>query len=90
MYDGIHVEKKECGHVQKHVGTALRTLKKKENKDIGRKGKLTDVMIDKLQNYYGISIRGNSADLEAMKSAIYALLFHCASSKKKKLASLLP
>ena len=58
---------------------------KKENKGIGGKGKLTDAMIDKLQNYYGIPIRSNSADLEAMKSAIYASLFHCASSKKRNL-----
>ena len=79
------MEKKECvGHVQKRVGTALRKLKK-ENKGIGGKGKLTDAMIDKLQNYYGIAIRSNSADLEAMKSAIYASLFHCASSKKRNL-----
>ena len=73
------MEKKECvGHVQKRVGTALRKLKK-ENKGIGGKGKLTDATIDKLQNYYGIATRSNSADLEAMKSAIYASLFHCAS-----------
>ena len=90
VYDGIHVEKTECvGHVQKRVGTALRKLKK-ENKGIDGKGKLTDAMIDKLQNYYGIAIRSNSADLEAMRSAIYASLFHCSSSKKKKLASPLP
>ena len=75
-------KKKECvGHVQKRVGTALRKLKK-ENKVIGGKGKLhvTDAMIDKLQNYYGIAIRSNSGDLEAMKSTIYACLFHVASS----------
>ena len=90
VYDGIHVEKKESvGHVQKRVGMALRKLKK-ENKGIDGKGKLTDAMIDKLQNYYGIAIRSNSADLEAMKSAIYASLFHGSSSKKKKLASPLP
>ncbi|XP_028412728.1 uncharacterized protein LOC114535641 [Dendronephthya gigantea] len=85
VYDGIHVEKKECvGHVQKRVGTALRKLKK-EHKGIGGKGKLKDAMIDKLQNYYSIAIRSNSADLEAMKSAIYASLFHCASSKRRNL-----
>ena len=85
MYDGVHVVKKECvGHVQKRVGTALRKLKK-ENKGIGGKGKLTDAMIDKLQNYCGIAIRSNSGDWESMKSAIYASLFHCTSSIKKNL-----
>lgn len=48
---GIQIAKKECiGHVQNRVGTALRKLK------LGGKGKLSDAMIDKLQNYYGIAI----------------------------------
>ena len=42
------------------------------------KGRLTDNMIDKLHNYYGIAIRSNSGNLSAMKTAIYASLFHCA------------
>ena len=79
VYD-IEVQKKECvGHVQKRLGTALRKLKK-EKKGMGGKGRLTDAMIDRLQNYYGIAIRSNSGDLAAMKKAIYASLFHCASS----------
>lgn len=89
-YKGIHVEKKECvGHVQKRIGTALRKLKK-ENKGIGGKGKLTDSLIDKLQNYYGIAIRSNSGDLAGMKSAVHASLFHCVSSKKRNLHSHCP
>ena len=84
-YENIHVEKKECvGHVQKRVGTALRKLKK-DNKGIGGKGKLTDSLIDKLQNYYGIAIRSNSGDLSGMRSAIHASFFHCISSKKRDL-----
>lgn len=48
--DGIQVVKKECvGHVQKRVGTALRKPKK-DAPALGGKGKLTDAMIDKLQN----------------------------------------
>ena len=59
--------KKECvGHVQKRVGTALRNLKK-ENKGLGGKWKVTDALIDRLQNYYGIAIRSNVGNLEAMK-----------------------
>ena len=73
-----------CWHVQKRVRTALRKLKK-ENKGIGGKGKLTDSLIDKLQNYYGIAIRSNCGDLNGMKSAIYASLFHCVSSEKRNL-----
>ena len=46
--NGVSVVKKECvGHVQKRMGTALRKFRK-ENKGMGGKGKLTDLMIDKL------------------------------------------
>jgi len=77
--DGIIVEKRECiGHVQKRVGTALRKLKR-DNPGLGGKGKLTDAQIDKLQNYYGIAIRSNVGNLQGMKKAIHASLFHCAS-----------
>ena len=78
---GKIVDKFECiGHVQKRVGAALRKLRK-DNKDVRGKGKLTDKMIDRLQNYYGIAIRSNANNLEGMKKAILASLFHCASSK---------
>ena len=66
------------------MGTALRKLKK-EKKGMGGKGKLTDRMIDKLQNYYGIAIRSNAGNLSQMKKAIYASLMHCASSKDHNL-----
>lgn len=82
---GEEVVKKECvGHVQKRVGTALRKLKK-ENKGMGGKGKLTNNMVDKLQNYYGIAIRSNVGDLKGMKKSIHASLMHCASSKDRDL-----
>lgn len=69
--DGVKVVKKECvGHVQKRVGTALRKVRK-ESKGMGGKGKPTDKMMDKLQNYYGIDIRSNRGILEAMKKAIF-------------------
>ena len=87
---GLTVVKKECvGHVQKRVGTALRKLKK-EKKGLGGRGQLTDAMIDRLQNYYGIAIRSNVGDLDKMKKAIYASLFHCASSERRNLHSYCP
>ena len=65
--EDVEVVKKECvGHVQKQVGSALRKLKK-ENKGLAGKGKLTDALIDRLQNYYGIAIRSNVGNLETMK-----------------------
>jgi len=81
-YDGLQVEKLECiGHVQKRVGNRLRKLKK-DTKGLGGRGKLTKHVIDKLQNYYGMAIRQNSGDLESMKKATAASLFHVASSAK--------
>ena len=44
------------------------------------KGKLTDSLIDKMQNYYGIAIRANVGNLNEMKNAVLASFFHCASS----------
>ena len=83
VYEDKPVVKYECiGHVQKRVGTALRKLKK-DRKEMRGKGKLTDKMIDKLQNYYGIAIRSNVGNLEGMKKAILATLFHCSSSADK-------
>ena len=56
------------------MGTALRKLKK-ETKGLGGKGKLTNAMIDRLQNYYGIAVRRNIGNKENMKKAMYATLF---------------
>ena len=79
----IKVTKFECiSHVQKRVGTALRKVRKE--KKLGGKGKLTDKMIDRLQNYYGVAVRSHKGDLEGMKSAILAGMFHCASSEGKE------
>ena len=84
-YADIEVKKLECvGHVQKPVGCQLQNLKKKE-KRLGGKGKLTDRIIDKLQNYYGIAIRSNKNNLKAMQAATRTTLFHVASSKENNL-----
>ncbi|GFT62795.1 uncharacterized protein TNCV_1698231 [Trichonephila clavipes] len=53
------VTKLECiGHLQKRVGRRLRQLKKNDER-FGRENKLTDKLIDRIQNYYGIAIRSN-------------------------------
>jgi hypothetical protein len=46
---------------------------------------LTNALIDRLQNYYGIAIRGKVGNLEAMKEAIQASLRHCIASKRRNL-----
>lgn len=60
--------------MQKRVCTALRKLKK-ETPGLGGKGNLTSLIIDKLQNYYGIPARSNVGDLNGMKKAIHASFF---------------
>lgn len=80
IYGKDSSQKLECiGHVQKRVSCRLRKLKKREC-SLGGKGKLTDVLIDRRQNYYGIAIRANVGDLTAMKQATLASLFHCGST----------
>ncbi|GFX49304.1 CCHC-type domain-containing protein [Trichonephila clavipes] len=79
------VTKLECiGHVQKRVGERLRQLKK-TTKGLGGKIKLTDKLIDRIQNYYGIAIRNNVGNLQKMMSSVIAAFFHCVSGKNNSL-----
>ena len=77
------------GHVQKRLGTALRKYKndmkgKKlaDGKSIGGRGRLTDKVIDKMQNYYGKAILGNKGNLEGMKTSIKAIQYHMVKNDK--------
>lgn len=85
------VQKEECiGHIQKRVGNNLRELKKTKKKEklsdglpLGGRGRLSDRMIDMLQTYYGMAIRGSNADIQIMARHIWAALMHRASSDDK-------
>ena len=44
------------------------------------KSRLTDSLIDKLQNYFGIALRSNVGNVKDMQNAILASMFHVASS----------
>ena len=80
-YVGKTVTKKQCvGHVQKRVGSRCLKLRQRV-KGLGGKGKLTNHIIDRLQNYYGIAIRANSNTLFEMQKAVRACLFYVASSE---------
>lgn len=82
--DDFIPEKWEClGHVQKRLGTRLRNFRKEQRhkvltdgKKIAGKGRLTDKVINTLQNYFGMAIR-SSKELYQMKKAIGAVLWHC-------------
>ncbi|XP_052128327.1 uncharacterized protein LOC113205481 isoform X2 [Frankliniella occidentalis] len=95
--DELIPEKAECvGHVQKRMGTRLRTLKKSysgkklaDGKSIGGRGRLTDQWIDKLSSFYGMAIR-SSSDVKTMKNKIWAIWHHYNSTDKKPTHHLCP
>ena len=76
-----------CGHIQKRVGGRLRKLKAtnkerlSDGKTLGGKGRLTEKVINKLQNYFGIAVRQSTGNtVYDMKKAIGAVLFHCSDA----------
>ena len=83
--DGYLVLKEDCiGHIQKRMGSNLRNFKNKnkgrklaDGGTIGGRGRLTDAIIDSLQNYYGYAIRNHTNNIEGMKKAIWAIFYHC-------------
>ncbi|XP_075547627.1 uncharacterized protein LOC142582108 [Dermacentor variabilis] len=83
-YGFITFNKEDCiNHVKKRMGTALRTLvsKSRRSKPIGGKGGLTQDLIKKLTNYYGMAIRNNS-EVDDMQRAIMATFYHITSTDK--------
>lgn len=78
-YGGHQIDKLECiNHVTKRKATALRNLVAKmraQGEPIGGKGKLTELRIKQLTNYYGRAIKDNSDDLEKMQEAVWASFF---------------
>ena len=77
---GIIPNKLECiGHIQKRLGNRLRLLRKQyknTSTPLSGRGRLTDKIINSLQNYFGLAIRQNQGELYAMKKAIGAILWH--------------
>ena len=51
---------------------------------ISGKGKLTDTVINSMQNFYGLAIRNNTTNLYAMKKAVWAILHHCTAFEDNK------
>ena len=84
MDGGFEIIKKEfIGHVQKRLGTRLRTfqttLKGKilsDRKKISGRGRLTDKVTNTMQNYFGMTIRQNTNDLFTMRKYAIATLMH--------------
>ena len=75
---------KYVGQIQKRVDSRLRNVKSQykgkklsDSKGIGGgKGRLTNEVMNTLQNHYGIAIRQNTHNLYAMRKAVAAVLHH--------------
>ena len=98
-YPRYKIEKGECiGHVQKRVGTRLRSIKKDYKNKIlldgkgigGGKGRLTDKVINTLQNHYGMAIDKTLTTyisiiiIYAMRKAVAAVLHHSTNDPDSK------
>ena len=82
--DQYRVTKEDCiGHIQKRMGSALRTYKNNskgrllsDGKSVGGTGRLTDKVVDHIQTYYGYAIRNNKGNQEKIVKAIWAIFYH--------------
>ncbi|CAN8008310.1 unnamed protein product, partial [Ixodes pacificus] len=95
VYGYIAVNKEDCvNHVQKRMGTALRTLitkqKKSSSENLGGKGRLTADLITKLSAYYGWALKSHKGDVEAMQKAVMATYHHVTSNDTVSNHSLCP
>ena len=83
-YNPQQVNKLECvNHAHKQMGTALRKLAK-ENRLGGRGiGCLTEWKCDSLQNFYRGAILDNIPDVEKMRNAVWASLYHSMSTDEE-------
>ena len=54
----------------------MKGKKLSDGKTVGGKNRLTDKVIDRMQNFYGKAIRENKGDLEGMQTTIKAIQNH--------------
>ena len=79
--DYIVIKYEYIGHYQRRVGIRLR----KSKEQVSGLKELTETIIDKLQNYFGIALRSNVTTVEVMSGVILASLFHVVSSSRRNL-----
>lgn len=70
-----------CWPCPKESWLLIENLRKQEER-LGRKGKLTNTMIERLQNYCGIAICSNKNNLKSMQGAAKAIPFHVVYKKE--------
>ncbi|MEG7524040.1 MAG: hypothetical protein M3H12_13215, partial [Chromatiales bacterium] len=89
VYGDVEVHKEECiNHVAKRLGTALRKLAasgKKRGVTLGGRGygRLTQLTIRKLTDYYGMAVRAHPGNISAMHDAVWATFDHVSSTDEK-------
>ena len=78
------IEKLNCiNHTHKHMGTALRKLAKEQRLGGRGVGHLTENKCDSLQNFYRGAILDNLPNVDKMKSAVWASLWHSMSTDEE-------
>ena len=61
----------------------MKGKKLSDGKVISGRGRLTDNLIDSMQNWYGDAIRQNKGNLDGMTKAVQAILYHKVSTDCK-------
>ncbi|XP_060607879.1 uncharacterized protein LOC132760007 [Ruditapes philippinarum] len=94
----IKITKENCvGHIQKRMGNKLRKIvqenkgrKLDDGKCISGRGRLTHKVIDSFQVFYGIGLRTNKGNLDAMQKATRAIIAHYSATPENPTHDLCP
>lgn len=93
VYGYIKIVKEDCiNHVEKRMGTNLRTLKSKSGgaESLGGKGRLTGELITKLSRYYGWALKSHNGNVDETQKAVMATYHHVTSNDTVSDHSLCP
>lgn len=83
-YNPQTIDKLECvNHAHKRMGTALRKLTKEQRLGGRGVGRLTENKCDSLQNFYRGAILDNIPNVDKMRSAVWAGLYHSMSTDEE-------
>ncbi|CAG2231222.1 unnamed protein product [Mytilus edulis] len=94
----IIIAKEDCvGHIQGRMGKHLRRLddqykgrKLEDGKQLTGKGRLTNKLMNSFQTFYGMAIRNNKGNVNAMRQNVMAILFHYASTAENPMHHFCP
>ena len=77
--DGVHCT---CTETLRKLKTMCKEKKLSDGKGLDGVGRLNEVKIDTLQNYFGLAIRQNVADIIGMQNKLMASLYHVCSNNE--------